>query len=155
MSRSFCLSFAVFFALAGSPWARSQSAPTDDSSAAHLKQAQQDLDNNKPAEAADEFEAALAANPKLPEAEYQLGILYGETLHDPISSIYHMKRFRLLAPNSDKNANAQIIIDKQSKTFASTVPTDSSDQIAKLQSRKSSSKMPPRPSRCFRASSRN
>jgi phage tail protein X len=131
MPRCFCLTLAVIIAGAGSNFALGQ-APSDDS-ALHLKQAQQDLDNNKPAEAADEYEAALAANPKLPEAEYELGVLYGEKLHDPVSSIYHLKRFRLLAPSSEKAPNAQQLIDKESKVFASTVPTDDSDAMTKLQ----------------------
>jgi hypothetical protein len=132
MSRRFCLTFAVFIALAGSNGVMGQ-GHSDDSTNSHLKQAQQDLDNNKPAEAADEYEAALAANPKLPNAEYELGVLYGEKLHDPISSIYHLKRFRLLAPSSDKATSAQELIDKESKVFAATVPNQDSDQITKLQ----------------------
>jgi hypothetical protein len=139
MPRSFCLTFAFFIAWAGSNGARGQ-APADDSSAPHLKQAQQDLDNNKPSEAADEYEAALAANPKLPEAEYELGVLYGEKLHDPISSIYHLKRFRLMAPSSDKAAKAQQLIDQESKTFAAGVPNDSSDAITKLQAENAAQK---------------
>ena len=133
MSRRFCLSIAVFFALAGSQSVKSQGLQSDDSNNPHLKQAQQDLDNNKPAEAADEYEAALAANSRLPSAEYELGVVYGEKLHDPISSIYHLKRFRLLAPTSEHAAAAQQLIDKESQTFAATVPDQNSDQMNKLQ----------------------
>lgn len=140
MSRRFCLTLAVFIAWAGSDWAMGQGLQSDDSSNSHLKQAQQDLDNNKPAEAADEYEAALAANPKLPNAEYELGVLYGEKLHDPISSIYHLKRFRLLAPNSDKAANAQQVIDKESKVFAATVPNEDSEAMTKLQAENAAQK---------------
>jgi len=133
MSRRFCLTLAVCIAWAGSNWVMGQGLQSDDSSNSHLKQAQQDLDNNKPAEAADEYEAALTTNPKLANAEYELGVLYGEKLHDPISSIYHLKRFRLLAPSSDKAASAQDLIDKESKIFAATVPNQDSDQVTKLQ----------------------
>ncbi len=137
MSRCFCLTFALFFAWAGSTFSHAEGA---DEASTHLKQAQQDIDNNKPAEAADEYEAALAANPKLPNAEYELGVLYGEKLNDPISSIYHLKRFRLMAPSSEKNANAQQLIDKESKAFAATVPSESSEQISKLQAENAAQK---------------
>lgn len=140
MSRRFCLTFAIFIALAGSNGVMGQGLQSDDSSNPHLKQAQQDIDNNKPAEAADEYEAALAANPKLPNAEYELGVLYGEKLHDPISSIYHLKRFQLLAPSSDKAVGAQNLIDKESKIFAATVPNQDSDAVTKLQAENAAQK---------------
>jgi Tfp pilus assembly protein FimV len=105
----------------------------DDVSNPHLKEAQQDLDNNKPGEAAGEFEAALAVDPKLPMAEYELGLLYSESLHDPISSIYHLRHFLALSPNSDKAQSAKDLMDKESKLFAATVPSEASDMVTKLQ----------------------
>jgi LysM repeat protein len=134
MSRSLCLAIAASLSLAGCNLANSQDAQYDDARNPHYKQAQQDLDNNKPADAAAEYEAALGANPKLAGAQYQLGILYGEKLQDPISSIFHFKRFLELSPNSDQAANAKEQIDKQSQAFAASLPNaQSGPDYAKLQ----------------------
>ena len=134
MSRRVGLTLAFSSVLIGSYFARCDDVQADDLSNSHLKQAQQDLDNNKPGEAAAEYEDALTANPKLASAEYELGILYSEKLHDSVSSIFHLRRFLKLAPGSDHAANAQQIIDKETKAFAATVPSDNSDLVAKLQS---------------------
>jgi LysM repeat protein len=110
-------------------------AQYDDTRNSHYRQAQQDLDDNKPADAAAEYESALEANPKLSGAQYQLGILYGEKLQDPLSSIYHFKRFLELAPNSDHASNAKEMIDKETQVFASSVSSSSapSGDVAKIQ----------------------
>jgi tetratricopeptide (TPR) repeat protein len=136
MSRRFCLVIAASLGMAGCNRANSQDTQYDDSRNTHYKQAQQDLDNNNPAAAAQDYESALAANPKLVEAQYQLGILYGEKLQDPISSIYHFRRFLDLAPNSDHAANAKAMIEKESQAFAASLPnspTQNADDYAKLQ----------------------
>lgn len=138
MPRSRRLAFALF--LATVPALATAAPSSDEAVNLHLKQAQQDIDNNKHAEAIDEYEAALALNSRLPNAEYELGVLYGEKLHDPISSIYHLKRFRLMAPASEKAATAQELIDKESKIFAATIPNDNSATIKHLQDESASQK---------------
>ena len=134
MSRCFCLVLAVSLAWTGSNFAFSENVQPEDANNPFLKQAQQDLDNNKPGEAAAEYEDALTSNPRLATAEYQLGILYSDKLQDPIAAIYHLKLFCKLAPNSERVANAQQLIDKESHAFAATVPSQNGDQLAKLQS---------------------
>jgi LysM repeat protein len=136
MSRGSRLILAALLSLAGCNLANSQDAPYDDSRNPHYKQAQQDLDNNKPADAVAEYEAALGENPKLAGAQYQLGILYGEKLQDPVSSIFYFKRFLELAPNSPDAANARRMIDKESQAFAAglpNLPAQNGDELAKLQ----------------------
>ena len=88
------------------------------------KQAQQDLDNNNPTGAAADYEGALAANPKLAGAHYELGVIYGDKLNDPISSIYHFKRFLDLSPNTDKKDQVQALIDKEGQDFAASLPNN-------------------------------
>lgn len=136
MSRRICIVLAASLFLAGCNMANSQDTQYDDARNPHYKQAQQDLDSNNPAAAAAEYEAALAANPKLPGAQYQLGILYGEKLQDPVSSIYHFKRFLDLTPNSDHAASAKELIDKEGQAFAASLPNSSAqnaDELTKLQ----------------------
>lgn len=122
--------------LTGCDLVNKQDAQYDDSRNPYYKQAQQDLDNNNPAAAATDYEAALGANPKLLGAHYQLGIIYGEKLSDPIGSIFHFKRYLELAPNSDQAEKVKELIDKQSQTFAAGLPsspTQNADEYAKLQ----------------------
>ncbi|MCE0522698.1 MAG: LysM peptidoglycan-binding domain-containing protein [Methylacidiphilales bacterium] len=136
MSRSISLFLVATLALAGCNPIKPQDSQYDDPRNPHYQQAQQDLDNNNPAAAAAEYEAAIEANPKLVNAQYQLGVLYGEKLQDPVSSIYHFKQFLVLAPNSDHAANARDMIDKEGKVFAASQPNSSAqnaDELAKLQ----------------------
>src|SRR5450755_163119 len=93
MSRNLCMVFAASLALAGCNMADKQEAQYDDSRNPYYKQAQQDLDNNNPAAAASDYETALGANPKLVEAHYQLGHIYGEKLNDPIGAIFHFQQY--------------------------------------------------------------
>jgi LysM repeat protein len=128
---------AAALALAGCNMATKQddTAQYDDTRNPHYQQAQQDLDNGKPADAAQEYETALEANPKLSGAQFQLGVLYGEKLQDPLSSIYHLKRFLELAPNSDHAANAKQMIEKEGQAFAASIATTSTPNTdaAKIQ----------------------
>lgn len=108
--------------LAGCNLALAQDAPDDEANNPHFKTAQQDLDNNNPSGAADEYEAALAENPKLAGAQYELGVIYAEKLSQPIDSIYHLERFLKLAPTSDHAPNARQIISQESDAFAAGLP---------------------------------
>jgi LysM repeat protein len=128
MSRRFRLILAASLSLAGYTLAIGQDTSYDDARNPHYKQAQQYLDNNNPTAAAAEYEAALAANPTLADAQYQLGILYGEKLQDPISSIYHFKHYLALQPNSEHAANAKQMIAKQSQVFAASLPNSAQSE---------------------------
>jgi len=137
MSRRICLVLAASLALAGCDMTNRQDTQYDDSRNPYYKQAEQDLDNNNPASALSDYESALAANPKLVEAHYQMGIICGDKMGDPISAIYHLKRYLELAPNSDKADQVKAMIDKQSTAFAAALPnspTQSADDYARLQS---------------------
>jgi nucleoid-associated protein YgaU len=120
------LVFFLALALAGCNRAgKEETAVYDDSRNPHYKQAQQDLDAGNAAAAAADYEAALAEDPKLAQAHYELGVLYGDKLSDPISSIYHFKRYLDLAPGSDKADQVKEQIDKQSQAFAASVASTS------------------------------
>jgi LysM repeat protein len=143
MSSRLFLVFGAALALVGCNQAADKDpAQTDSDSNPNYKQARQDLDNQNPQGAVSDYEAALAANPKLPGAHYELGMIYGEKLNDPISSIYHFKRFLDLSPNTDKKDQVQAIIDKEGSVYASSLPNagPSADDMAKLQTENASLK---------------
>ena len=143
MSSRLYLTLAASLALVGCDQLNKDSAQTDTASNPNYKQAQQDLDNNNPSGAIADYEAALAANPKLAKAHYELGVLYGDKMNDPVSSIYHFKRFIELSPDSDKKDQVQALIDKESTVFAASLPNSpaqNSEDYAKLQSENASLK---------------
>lgn len=112
----------------------SADAPQAGADNPHYKQAQQDLDNGDANAAADEYEAALVADPKLAAAHYELGVLYAEKLSEPISALYHLDRFLKLAPNSPNAAAARDLVTTESEAFAASLPgSSSSAALAKLQ----------------------
>jgi tetratricopeptide (TPR) repeat protein len=118
--------------MAGLPLrAQSGSAGADN---AHYKQAQQDLDNGDASAAADEYEAALVADPKLADAHYELGVLYAEKLSEPVSAIYHLERYLKMAPTADHAPAARELVTTESEAFAASLPgSSSSAALAKLQ----------------------
>jgi LysM repeat protein len=124
MSPRLFLACAAALTLAGCNQASADKDPaqTDSDSNPNYKQAQQDLDSNNPQGAAADYEAALAANSKLAGAHYELGVIYGSQLNDPISSIYHFKRFLELSPSTDKKDQVQALIDKEGQDFAASLP---------------------------------
>jgi LysM repeat protein len=136
MACRFCILIAAVWVLAGCNQATQEDAQYDDSRNPYYKQAQQDLDNDKPTAAAEDYETALSINPRLSGAQYQLGILYGEKLQDPVSSIFHFRRYLMLAPNADHAANAKEKIDRETQALAASTPgttAQNSDELAKLQ----------------------
>jgi len=113
--------------------AHAQNAAAD-SDNPHYKQAQQDLDNNDANGAADEYEAALVADPKLADAHYELGVLYAEKLSEPIAALYHLDRFLKLAPNSPNAPSARDLVTTESEAFAASLPgTSTSAALARLE----------------------
>jgi LysM repeat protein len=143
MSTRLYLPLAAALALAGCDQLnKDTTTQTDGSGNPNYKQAQQDLDNNNPAAAIADYDAALAANPKLAGAHYELGVIYGDKMNDPVSSIYHFKNFIDLSPNSDKKDEVQALIDKESAVFAASLPNSgpSAADMAKLQDENASLK---------------
>jgi len=112
-------------------YAQSTAASADNP---HYKQAQQDIDNNDAGAAADEYEAALVADPKLADAHYELGVLYAEKLSEPIAALYHLDRFLKLAPQSPNATAARDLFNTESEAFAASLPgTSTSSALARLQ----------------------
>jgi len=58
------------------------------------------------ADAAKEYEEALRADPNVARAHYELGLLYGDHLNDPIAAMYHFEEYLRLRPGSDPGRRA-------------------------------------------------
>ena len=136
MFRPTYLIYAASLALVGCNLSDKEELTHDDSSNPHYKQAQNDLENNNPSGAAADYETALNADAKLAGAHYELGLIYGDKLGDPIASIYHFKRYLEMDPTSPKADEVKGLIDKQSQAFAASLPNQpaqTSDDYARLQ----------------------
>jgi nucleoid-associated protein YgaU len=57
-----------------------------------------------------------------PEAHLELGLLYQQHIRDPISAIYHFKKYRELKPNTEQANYVRGQIDAATREFARTLP---------------------------------
>lgn len=75
-------------------------------------------------------QAALAAFSRViasrsdgaPESHLEVGLLYEEEIKDPISAIYHFRKYLELKPNSPQSDLVRQQIDNSIKSFARTLP---------------------------------
>jgi hypothetical protein len=89
------------------------------------------------ADAAKEYEEALRANPGVARAHYELGLLYGDHLNDPIAAMYHFEEYLRLRPGSEASPQAQARLDNAKIAFAATLPNSpvqNAEAFVKLQS---------------------
>jgi LysM repeat protein len=143
MFRPTCLVYAASLALVGCNFANREELTHDDSTNPHYKQAQEDIDNSNPRGAIAEYEAALGADAHLAGAHYELGLIYGDKLNDPVGAIYHFQRYLELAPDAAKADQVKALIDKESQAFAASLPNSpaqSAQDYAQLQSENESLK---------------
>lgn len=75
-------------------------------------------------EALSEFQKVIEKRGLLnaPEAHLELGLLYQQHIHDPISAIYHFRKYRELKPNTEQANYVRGRIDAAMREFASTLP---------------------------------
>lgn len=75
-------------------------------------------------EALSEFQKVIEKRGLLnaPEAHLELGLLYQSHIRDPISAIYHFRKFRELKPNTQQAELVRARIDAAMREFASTLP---------------------------------
>ncbi len=72
--------------------------------------------------AAEFFNRALLVNPAFANAHLELGLLYENRLADPISAIYHYRRFLELRPDSDKKQLVEDFIERAKLSLAAKLP---------------------------------
>jgi tetratricopeptide (TPR) repeat protein len=75
-------------------------------------------------EALSEFQKVIEKRGLLnaPEAHLELGLLYQSHIRDPISAIYHFRKYRELKPNTQQAELVRARIDAAMREFASTLP---------------------------------
>jgi len=89
------------------------------------------------ADAAKEYEEALRADPNVARAHYELGLLYGDHLNDPIAAMYHFEEYLRLRPGTEAAPQAQARLDNAKIAFAATLPNSpvqNAEAFVKLQS---------------------
>jgi len=75
-------------------------------------------------EALSEFQKVIEKRGLLnaPEAHLELGLLYQSHIRDPISAIYHFRKYRELKPSTQQAELVRARIDAAMREFASTLP---------------------------------
>jgi tetratricopeptide (TPR) repeat protein len=72
--------------------------------------------------AAEFYEKALQVNPGFAKAHLELGLLCDDKLGDPISAIYHYRRYLELRPDSDKRQLVGDFIERAKLSLAAKLP---------------------------------
>ena len=57
-----------------------------------------------------------------PESHLEIGLLYAQHINDPLSAIYHFRKFLALRPNSPQAPLVRQRIDAATREFARTLP---------------------------------
>ncbi len=65
------------------------------------------------------------------ESHLEIGLLYSQHINDPLSAIYHFKKYLALRPNSPQSPLVRQRIDAAIRDFARTLPAQSLDNAAK------------------------
>lgn len=68
------------------------------------------------------YNKALSTNPEFANAHLELGLLCENRLADPISAIYHYRRFLELRPDSDKKQLVEDFIERAKLSLAAKLP---------------------------------
>lgn len=89
--------------------------------------------------AAEFYKRALVANPEFANAHLEMGLLCDDKLGDPISAIYHYRRYLELRPDSEKRQLVSDFIERAKLSLAAKLPqsplVDPSD-LTRLQNEK-------------------
>jgi LysM repeat protein len=98
----------------------------------YFRQANKDVaDLNYPA-AIKQYEKALAVNPSVVKAYYQIGLLYGDKLGDQISAIYFYQKYLEARPNAAEREEVVAALDKARIDFSMTQPNSPSQNAAEI-----------------------
>ena len=136
-SASFCLAMALGLLLTVGTGCNQTDSAQD--AAQHFSRAQKLSADGDYKGAAQAYRDALRADPELAQAHFELGMLYEGKLADPISAIYHYRRFLELHPSGSKKQLAEDFIERAKLSLASKLPQSvvpDPGEIAKLQADK-------------------
>lgn len=80
------------------------------------------LRENRPKEALDAFLETIERRREAPESHLEAGRIFLDRLKDPITAIYHFRKYLEIKPNSDKSALVRQLIETAMKNFAASLP---------------------------------
>ncbi|MGA2604427.1 MAG: LysM peptidoglycan-binding domain-containing protein [Verrucomicrobiia bacterium] len=89
--------------------------------------------------AASFYEKALSVNPDFANGHMELGLLYENQLGDPISAIYHYRRFLELRPDSEKRQLVEDFVERAKLSLAAKSPQSplvDSSELTRLENEK-------------------
>ena len=72
--------------------------------------------------ASESYKKALEVNPEFAQAHLELGLLCDDKLGDPVSAIYHYRRYLELRPDSDKKQLVEDFIERARLSLAAKLP---------------------------------
>ncbi len=89
--------------------------------------------------AAEFYKKALSVHPEFANTHLELGLLYDDKLGDPISAIYHYRRYLELRPDSEKRQLVEDFIERAKLSLAAKLPQSpivDPGELTRLQSEK-------------------
>ncbi|MCX7885775.1 MAG: LysM peptidoglycan-binding domain-containing protein [Verrucomicrobiae bacterium] len=110
-------------------------AVTDPQQGAAYQQARKCADTGDWKTAAAFYRAALDEHPRFAQAHLDLALLAAEKLHDPITALYHYRRYLELEPNSEKRRVVEELIERAKLLLASRLaqPAVDTAELVRLQ----------------------
>jgi tetratricopeptide (TPR) repeat protein len=120
--RLFAFAVAAFLALSAGC---EQSGPVSDAEAEHevnYQRAKRLYEQRDFQGAAEFYKKALSVNADFASAHLELGLLCDDKLGDPITAIYHYRRFLELQPDSEKRQLVEDFIERAKLSLAAKLP---------------------------------
>ena len=135
-------SFMAMALIVGFSCGCERSSPITDAEAGretNYQRARKFYEQNDFQAAAEFYKRALAVNPEFANAHLELGLLCDNKLSDPISAIYHYRRYLELRPDSEKKQLVSDFIERAKVSLAAKLPQSpviDANDVTRLQNEK-------------------
>ncbi|HET7536869.1 MAG TPA: LysM peptidoglycan-binding domain-containing protein [Candidatus Didemnitutus sp.] len=96
----------------------------------YYREGQALLKSGRKQEALSAFLKVIERRVDSPESHLEVGLLYQQHINDPLSAIYHFKKYLVLRPNSPQSTLVKQRIDACVREFARTLPAQPLDSQA-------------------------
>ncbi|MEO0794875.1 MAG: LysM peptidoglycan-binding domain-containing protein [Verrucomicrobiota bacterium] len=94
----------------------------DETDEKHYQRGQRLLREGRHGEALNAFLKVVEKRPDAAESHLEAGILYQQHVGDPVASIYHLRRYLELSPNTREAEKVEQMIESSKKDFARQLP---------------------------------
>ena len=118
----FAAAVAVYILSAGGCDFASDENIVKEANEPHYRRGMEELRRGNHQEAFSAFSKVVEKRKDAPESHLELGRLYLSDMKDPISAIYHFRKFLELCPNSSASMQVRQLIDTAKKRFAASLP---------------------------------